>query len=93
MKCQACGYDKRTDTIEVDEIIYYTGKRKGEIKSVSKKIIEPDKDKPNFIKIEFSNSITAGMYKNIPYYGDMETEYLFGAQLYACPICKTLRIE
>lgn len=85
MKCTACGYEKRTSThLTADVVRYKSGKKKGEIKNITERFTEPDKDKPAFKQI---TSEHGG-------YFELQDGYnTFYVRIYMCPECQTLRVE
>ena len=92
MKCAACGYEKRDEEYTVDEVIRFkAGKRKGEVKEVKKKVIEPDKDKKEFEEIEIEKQFEfVRRTQDINWNGASSVSPV---RLFMCPECGTIRAE
>lgn len=86
MKCAACGHEKRKDSYLVDKVKYYkSGKRKGEVKNITREYLYPDKDIEDFVPISLSEDLR---FYSTPI--DDEREEVF---LCACPKCGTVKVD
>ncbi len=90
MKCAACGYEKRNEQYTADKVTRFKrGKREGEIKKVETVVIEPDRNKEDFIRIYPVGQDQDFYVRGDSYYGDSFSS----RTLYACPECGTVRME
>lgn len=91
MKCGACGYEKRTRKLTVDEAIYFrSGKRAGELKEIRQKEIILYEHDPDWIHITLRG--LEEFRRPIQYRG-LSTGETEDAQLWACPKCGTIKLE
>ena len=84
-KCYACGYEKKPDEIVTKEILYKTGKKKGQVREVTKETTTY----PNFIEVHVRGRDDFST-KNTDRWSINED---LRAGLYACPKCGTIRLE
>lgn len=86
MRC-LCGYIEPEDWEEQVEVLYLSGKRKGELKEV-KIVYHEVQENEKFIPITVEKDF-GFLVKRETYCGQSETQ----VRLYACPKCFTVRME
>jgi hypothetical protein len=85
MKC-ICGYVEPQTVVEEIEIKFQSGPRKGQVKRVDERVIEP-KYSDLFIRISVEKDFSF-MQIEKSYYGNEHSKCL----LYACPKCGTVKL-
>lgn len=86
MKC-ICGYEEPEFREEDVPIYFQSGKRKGELKRVDKVFHYP-KPEEKFIKIYLEKGFSFQVMEESYF-----TDYYSEVELYACPKCKTVRMN
>lgn len=86
MKC-VCGYVEPTEWDEDIPVYYQSGKHKGELKHVETKTHYIDQ-KDKFIEILIERDFSF-VVKDYSYYSESNQD----VSLFACPKCKTVRME
>jgi ABC-type ATPase with predicted acetyltransferase domain len=87
MNC-ICGYTEPEEWSEEVDVLYVSGKRKGELKEVKTIYHEVD-EKDKFIPITVEKDFGFVVVKHQYYFGRCESM----VSLYACPKCFTIRME
>ena len=85
MKCPACGYTHETKTVTVDDVIRYkSGKRKGEIKEVTRKTITLEIGYEPFEEVIISHCQVTHYKEGDSYFRDKDREEI---SFNVCPEC------
>lgn len=93
MECAACGYQKRYQMVNWEEVIRYkSGKRKGEIKDINEHAKDIFEDDPDFVPLMIGNDAMEFTISN------SSLTYRYGSHnkpitVYACPRCGTLKVD
>jgi hypothetical protein len=88
MKC-VCGYVEPKETREEVQVLFQSGKRKGEVKRVDEVVTAPRLE-DKFIEVSVEKGFTFTKLINCQWSSRTEAVH---CSLYACPRCGTIKLD